>query len=279
MQRKISVLLILFLFIVLAAVGCGRRGVPAAGTEREIMLATTTSTDDSGLLDYFLPFFEAKYGYKVKVVSLGTGQALELARNGDADVVLVHAKDAELEMVAQGYFTDRRDVMYNDFVIVGPSSDPTAIKGLTDIKELLGIFAENKAPFTFISRGDDSGTHKKEQSLWSEVGVSPQGSWYISSGSGMGSTLRMADEKEGYTLTDRGSYLSLRDKLDLIVIFEGDSRLFNQYGIMAVNQANYPHINYEGAKLLIDFFVSVEGQALVADFKPHGDTLFFPNAE
>ncbi len=281
MSKKVSILLIILLLVSLSATGCGKKDVPAAGEAplpvNELMLTTTTSTYDSGLLDYFLPFFEDKYNYQVKVVSVGTGQALEIAKSGDADVVLVHAKQTELEMVADGHFVDRHDVMYNDFIIVGPEADPAGVGNISDVGQLFAAFAEKKAPF--ISRGDDSGTHKKELSLWADAGISPEGDWYVSIGSGMGDTLFMADEKEGYTLTDRATYLSLRDKLDLAIVFEGKPELFNQYGIMAVNPANYPEINYEGAMLLIDFFISAEGQQLVAGFKPYGDTLFFPNAE
>jgi tungstate transport system substrate-binding protein len=283
MIKKLSILLILLLTVSLAAAGCGGQKVPVAGTPEkpvtvnELILATTTSTYDSGLLDYFLPVFNEKYNYEVKVVSLGTGQALELAKNGDADVVLVHAKKTELGMVEQGHFVDRHDVMYNDFIFVGPETDPAGIKGISDIKQLLAAFTENSAPF--ISRGDDSGTHKMELSLWAAAGISPEGSWYIKIGSGMGDTLRMTDEKKGYTLTDRATYLSLRNSLELDIVFEGNPQLFNQYGIMAVNPDNYPGINYEGAMLLIDFFISEEGQNLIAAYKPYGDTLFFPNAD
>lgn len=282
MIKKLIFLLILALLVLIAS-GCGGKatpseeGIPEEATKKELFLATTTSTYDSGLLDYLLPFFEEKDDYVVKVVSLGTGQALELAKNGDADVVLVHARATELEMVEQGHFVDRHDVMYNDFIIVGPEADPAGIKGLTDTNVLFATLAENKAPF--ISRADDSGTHKKELSLWEVAGISPEGSWYIRAGSGMGDTLRMADEMEGYTLTDRATYLSLRDTLDLVISFEGAPQLFNQYGIMAVNPANYPEINYAGAKALIEFFISAEGQEIITGFKPFGDTLFFPNAE
>lgn len=281
---KVRNILILLIIAALFFAGCGKKAdTPPVGQpndpapQKELILAATTSTFDSGLLEFFLPVFEEKYNYEVKVVSLGTGQALELAKNGDADVVLVHAKKTELEMVEQGHFVDRHDVMYNDFVMVGPENDPAGIKGLGDINQVITALAEKQA--AFVSRGDDSGTHKKEKSLWEAAGKTPEGSWYISTGSGMGDTLRMADEKEGYTLTDRATYLSLRDKLELEIVYEGVPQMLNQYGIMAVNPANYPKINYEGAKLLIDFFISAEGQKRVADFKPYGETLFFPNAK
>lgn len=268
----------LLVLIMIVAVGCSsNNSTDDLGPPEELILVTTTSTFDSGLLDYLLPFFEEKHNYDVKVISLGTGQALEQGKNGDADVALVHAKATELEMVAQGHFVDRQDVMYNDFIIVGPDADPLNIKDLKSIKEVFVSLAENEG--TFVSRGDDSGTHKKELSLWQAAGITAEGSWYVNAGAGMGDTLRIADEKLGYTMTDRATYLALQETLDLVIVFEGATELFNQYGIMAVNPDNYPDINYEGAKLLIDFFVSEEGQNLISEFKPFGGTLFFPNAE
>jgi tungstate transport system substrate-binding protein len=273
MKKLWSLLLVL---IVIVAVGCAGN-TEDLGPADELILVTTTSTYDSGLLDYLLPYFEEKHNYDVKVISLGTGQALEQGKNGDADVALVHAKATELEMVEQGHFVDREDVMYNDFVIVGPDDDSLGIKELSSINEVFTTLAENQA--AFVSRGDDSGTHKKELSLWQAAGIAAEGSWYVNAGAGMGDTLRIADEKLGYTLTDRATYLALQETLDLVILYEGDTQLFNQYGIMAVNPDNYPDINYEGAKLLIDFFVSEEGQGLIREFKPFGGTLFFPNAE
>jgi tungstate transport system substrate-binding protein len=272
---------VLGLFLLLA--GCARQQPqPVTGgnvpqTPGELTLATTTSTYDSGLLDYLLPFFEEKYNYKVKVVSLGTGAALELGKNGDCDIVLVHARATELEMVKEGHYVDRRDVMYNDFVIVGPDADPAGLKSTSGVTSALLAVSETGS--VFVSRGDDSGTHKKELSLWKKAGIEPAGDWYIKAGSGMGDTLRMTDEKQGYTLTDRATYLSLRDKIDLVIVFEGDKDLFNQYGIMAVNPDRHQKVNYDGATLMIEFFVSEEGQKLIAGFKPFGDTLFFPNAD
>lgn len=275
MKKMWSFLLVL---IVIMAVGCrSNNSTEDLGPADELILVTTTSTYDSGLLDYLLPYFEDKHNYDVKVISLGTGQALEQGKNGDADVALVHAKATELEMVEQGHFVDRKDVMYNDFVIVGPDDDPLGIKELSSIKEVFAFLAENQA--TFVSRGDDSGTHKKELSLWQAAGIAAEGSWYVNAGAGMGDTLRIADEKLSYTMTDRATYLALQETLDLVIVYEGAPGLFNQYGIMAVNPDNYLDINYEGAKLLIDFFVSEEGQNLIREFKPFGGTLFFPNAE
>jgi tungstate transport system substrate-binding protein len=274
---------ILFLVLVIVAgivMGCNSSTAPAPqdpAPKKELILGTTTSTYDSGLLDYLLPYFEEASNYEVKVVSLGTGAALELGKNGDCDLILVHARQAELDMVEQGHYVDRYDVMYNDFVVVGPAADPASVKDAADLNNVLAAISNAQSPF--ISRGDDSGTHKKELTVWSAAGIEPSGSWYVAAGSGMADTLRMADEKVGYTLTDRATYLSLRDTLDLDILFEGDVDLFNQYGIMAVNQLNWPQRDYVGAKLLTEFFISAEGQELIANFKPYGDTLFFPNAE
>ena len=274
-MKKAVALLVFLLAAGLVAAGCSQK---QSAEPVELILATTTSTYDSGLLDYLLPLFEEKHDnkYKVKVVSLGTGQALELGKNGDADIMLVHARETELQMVAEGHFVDRHDVMYNDYIVVGPAADPAGVKGKAGINDVLATLAETKS--TFISRGDDSGTHKKEKSLWDAAGIAPDGAWYVVAGSGMGDTLRMADEKQGYTLTDRATYLALQKDLELEILFEGDAALFNQYGVMAVNPENYPEINYEGAKAFIDYMISDEGQQAIADFKPYGDTLFFPNA-
>ena len=284
MRTKLLAFMCMLFIFSAAFVGCGQNNAslkdenpaPESPSAKELILATTTSTYDSGLLDYLLPFFEAEHNYIVKVISLGTGQALETAKNGDADVVLVHAKATELEMVAEGHFVDRHDVMYNDFIVVGPAGDPAGVSELTEISDVFNALAEQKA--IFVSRGDDSGTHKKEASLWEAAGISANGDWYVSVGGGMGDTLRIADEMEGYTLTDRATYLSLLDSLDLVIVFEGNPQLFNQYGVMAVNPDNYSDINYDGAKAFIDFMISENGQELIAGFKPFGDTLFFPNA-
>lgn len=279
LKKGMYVVLIVLIGLGVLSSGCQAPASSAGDGVRpanELILATTTSTDDSGLLSYILPLFEAESGIRVKVVSLGTGQALELGKNGDADAVLVHAKSTELEMVEQGHFVNRRDVMYNDFIIVGPESDPAELNGITDIGQAFAAVAEAKSPF--ISRSDDSGTHKKELALWANAGIIPEGKWYVRTGSGMGTTLRMADEMQGYTLTDRATYLSMRDNVELVILFEGSEFLYNQYGIMAVNPANYPGIHYEGATRLIDYLTSPAGQEQIAAFRPYGETLFFPNA-
>lgn len=266
--------MVLALALALAA-GCGDQGA-VSGPQAELTLATTTSTYDSGLLDELLPVFEEKYGYRVSVVSVGTGAALETGKRGDCDVLLVHAKETELALVQEGHFVDRYDVMYNDFVVVGPEEDPAGVAGGRDVVAAFRSIAEAEA--VFVSRGDDSGTHKAELKVWERAGIEPQGEWYLSVGQGMGDTLRMAGELRGYTLTDRGTWVAMRDGLDLKIILEGDPILFNQYGVMAVNPANHPHVNYEGAKKFIEFLVSDEGQELIAGFKKHGEQLFVPNA-
>ncbi|PKM83661.1 MAG: tungsten ABC transporter substrate-binding protein [Firmicutes bacterium HGW-Firmicutes-13] len=239
-----------------------------------IMLATTTSTYDSGLLDELLPVFEEKYGIEVRVLSKGTGQCLELGKRGDIDLLLVHDRASELKLVEEGFFVDRHDVMYNDFVIVGPAKDPAGIKGMEKATEALSAVSTGK--HSFVSRGDDSGTHRMELSLWEKAGVKEFGSWYSSVGQGMGDTLRMADEMEGYALTDRGTYVSLKKTLELEILLEGDPALFNQYGIMAVNPHKHSHVKYDSAMKLIEFFRSDECQDLIASFKKHGEILFFP---
>lgn len=281
---KRGLFLITAVFLVLAlASGCGQGS--STGEEnsapqepaKELKLATTTSTYDSGLLDEFLPVFEEKYNYTVSIISMGTGAALEAGKRGDADVVLVHAKDQELQMVQDGFFVDRHDVMYNDFIIVGPAEDPAGIKDGQDAAAAFTKIAENEA--IFVSRGDNSGTHAKELSVWEKTGIEPQGNWYQSVGQGMGDVLRMASEQKGYTLTDRGTYIALRDNLELEVLVEGDEALFNQYGIMAPNPEQHPNIDFEGATALIEFFISEEGQELISNFKKDGEQLFYPNAK
>jgi len=260
------------LVLVLVGAACSR-------PEREVILATTTSTQDSGLLDVLVPRFEEKTGYKVKVIAVGTGQALAMAREGNADVVLVHAPAAEKEAVAQGYCVDRRLVMHNDFVIVGPPSDPAGIRGKTKAVEALQAIARTRSPF--VSRGDDSGTHKMELALWQKAGLSPSpGDWYIQSGSGMGVTLNLASEKGGYTLTDRATYLALRKNLHLEIMVEGDPALLNVYHVMLVNPEKFPGVNEKGARAFADFMVSPEAQKLIGQFgvDRFGQPLFFPDA-
>ncbi|MDZ4278176.1 MAG: substrate-binding domain-containing protein, partial [Dehalococcoidia bacterium] len=240
-----------------AVAGCGGGG--------SIILATTTSTQDSGLLDVLVPQFEEESGFEVKVIAVGTGQALEMGRRGDADVLLVHAPGSEEEFVAEGYAVNRQLVMHNDFVVVGPEDDPAGVADATDALEALQAIADSEA--SFISRGDDSGTHKLELSLWEELGLDPTGeSWYEESGQGMGATLQIAGQRAGYTISDRGTFLALSEELDLQVLNEGDPRLLNIYHVMQVNPERFDGLEVEGAAAFVDFMVSDETQAAIGDF-------------
>jgi tungstate transport system substrate-binding protein len=254
--------------------GCGK----VAEEKKEITLATTTSTRDSGLLDYLLPEFTKDTGYKVNVVAVGTGQALKLGQDGNADVVLVHSKPDEEKFVAEGYGIKRYQVMYNDFIIVGPESDPAGIKNAKTAAQALKMISEKKA--TFISRGDDSGTHKFEKRLWKAEKIEPKGDWYISAGRGMGEVLNMADEKKAYAIADRGTYLSMKDKLSLKIIFEKSGDLKNQYGVIAVSPKKYPKINAKGAEAFINWLLSDKGQKEIESYgkEKYGQSLFIPNA-
>jgi tungstate transport system substrate-binding protein len=253
----------------------------AAMAETRIKCASTTSTQNSGLFDYLLPLFEQKTGIKVDVVAVGTGASIEIGKRGDADVVLVHAKNQELKAVAEGFFVDRHDVMYNDFVIIGPPDDPAKIKGLKSAVEGFKKIAANQTPF--VSRGDKSGTHTKELAIWKQAAIEPQGQkWYMEVGQGMEKTQRVANEKRAYTLTDRGTWLATKDKdkLELVVVLEGDPVLFNQYGIMAVNPAKHKSVKNKEAMVFINWLISPEGQVAIGDFKDqHGNKLFIPNAK
>ena len=242
-----------------------------------LRLATTTSTDNSGLLQTLLPPFEEKHNVKVDVIAVGTGKALALGRNGDADVVLVHAREAEDEFVKAGYGVNRRDVMYNDYVIAGPPGDPAGIRGVADASEALAKIAGAQEPF--VSRGDDSGTHKKEMSLWEIAEVVPRGRWYLETGQGMGATLQIASEKGGYVLADRGSFIAYEGKIELDVLCEGDRELHNPYGIMAVNPAKHSHVLYTEAMMLIGWVTSPEGRDILRSFRKDGEILFHPSPE
>lgn len=245
--------------------------------ETVLRMSTTTSTADSGLLEVLNPPFEKQHGVRIDVIAVGTGKALKLGENGDVDVVFVHAPKSEEEFVKAGYGVDRQAVMHNDFVLLGPKADPAGVKNASSPQQALQKIAAAGAPF--ISRGDDSGTHKKEQQLWAAAGVKPQGAWYISAGQGMGAVLRMADDKQAYTLADRGTYISYQGKIDLAILNEGDPALFNPYHIMAVNPQRYSHAQYELAKHYIHYVTGPEGQALIADYKMAGQQLFFPDAQ
>jgi len=249
---------------------------PADGTE--IILSTTTSTQDSGLLDYLLPIFTQETGVTVKTIAVGTGNALQMGRDGEADVLLVHAKPDELKLVEEGHGTLRHDVMYNDFVLVGPKGGSDLAKG-NDIK---AAFTEiNEKGLVFVSRGDDSGTHKKELKFWSDLDLVPSGEWYVEAGAGMGDVLKIADEKMGYTMTDRATYLAMKDDLGLEVVVEGDESLFNQYGVIPVNPDKGDMINELGALEFTNWIISDKVQALIGEFgvDKYGEGLFIPNAK
>jgi tungstate transport system substrate-binding protein len=243
---------------------------------RTIRLATTTSTENSGLLNELLPRFRQATGYAVHVIAVGTGKALRMGRDGDVDVVLVHAPAAERKFVDEGYGEQRLPVMFNDFVLVGPSADPASLAGASDVGEALRRIAKTRS--RFVSRGDDSGTYKKERSLWEQAGVAPQASWYREAGQGMGKVLQMADQMDAYTLTDRGTWLAYRDKSQLRVAYQGDEGLHNPYAIIEVNATRFPDLNHEGAKALIRWIRGSEGQQAIAAFRNSGEQLFTPSA-
>ncbi len=273
-MRKITLTFVIALMVHLFA------SVVAHGAESKgnIILSTTTSTQDSGLLDVLVPLFEKQTGYSVKTISVGTGQALVLAARGDADVVLVHAPSLEKKYVAEGKLLNRRLVMYNDFVIIGPKDDPAKIKSVKSALAALKSIEQMKAPF--VSRGDNSGTHNLEKALWQQAGIQPKGAWYIESGQGMGATLGIANEKNAYTLTDRGTYLALRQRVTLPILVQGDKVLLNIYSVMEVNPTNGPKINVVGGKAFADFMVSPQTQTVIKSFgtEKFGQSLFVPIA-
>jgi tungstate transport system substrate-binding protein len=249
---------------------------PLAQAQERIRLSTTTSTENSGLLKTLLPAFEARTGIRVDVIAVGTGKALELGKNGDVDVTLVHARALEDRFVAEGWGVDRRDVMYNDFIVVGPASDPAGIKGGRDVIAAFRKIAASGAKF--VARGDNSGTDLMEKSYWQQAAARPAGASYVSAGLGMGEVLNMAAEMRAYTLTDRATFGAYRARTGLAILVEGDKRMFNPYGIIAVNPAKHPGVNDRGARQLIEWITAPEGQARIAAFRPGGEQLFFPAA-
>jgi tungstate transport system substrate-binding protein len=254
-------------------------GAHAADSGAYITLASTTSTQASGFFDYFLPRFKEKTGIEVRVIAVGTGQALTLGENGDADVLLVHDKAGEMKFVRQGYGVDRREVMYNDFIIVGPGADPAGIAGSSDAVAAIGRIAAAKSPF--VSRADDSGTHRVELRLWDEARVNVRaasGTWYKELGAGMGATLNTAAGMGAYTLTDRATWLSFRNRADLVLLTQGDTRLFNQYATILVNSARHRHVKEVEARAFVDYLLSPEGQETIGAYRIRGQTLFVPNA-
>lgn len=279
--------LVAVLFALFSLVGCAStqsvpspQGASSAPSPQnpQLILATTTSTQDSGLLDVLVPMFEQQTGYQVKTIAVGTGAALQMGARGEADVLLVHAPAAEQELIASGAAVNRQLVMHNDFVIVGPPNDPAGVKGTTTAAEALKKIAAAGA--VFISRGDDSGTHKMELSLWQAAGVEPAGIWYQESGSGMGQTLRIAAEKEAYSLTDRATYLAHQQTLGLGILLEGDAPLLNIYHVMQVNPAQFEKVNGDGAAAFVSFMISADVQQVIGQFgvDKYGQPLFFPDA-
>ncbi len=272
------------LSLLILAAGCRSAESPATSppppeAKGELILATTTSTYDSGLLDALLPDFEKQTGYTVKIIAVGTGKALRMGKEGNADVLLTHAPAAEKPLVEEGWVVDYTLVMYNDFVIVGPKDDPANLREASSVADAFSRIAQANA--LFVSRGDDSGTHKKERAIWKQAGLEPFAEkWYLETGQGMGATLRVASEKGGYTLTDRGTYLALQKGLELVVLFEGDPLLLNIYHIMRVNPERYPQVNAEGGKALIAFFVDPTIQERIGQFgvEKFGQPLFHPAA-
>lgn len=251
----------------------------AQAQDKTITIASTTSTQDSGLFNHLLPAFKAKTGIDVKVIAQGTGQALDTARRGDADVVFVHAKSAEEKFLAEGFGVKRFDVMYNDFVLIGPAADPAGIKGSKDIVASLKAVQAKAAPF--VSRGDKSGTHAAELALWKDAGLDPtaaKADWYREIGQGMGAALNTSKAMGAYVLSDRATWISFKGKDGLIIAVEGDTKLFNQYGVMLVNPAKHPHVKAALGQAFVDYVISAEGQKVIADYKIEGQQLFFPNA-
>ena len=263
--------------LALVAIVCVLAVSPAPAQDKSIVVASTTSTQDSGLFGHILPLFKQKTGIVVKVVARGTGQALDTARRGDADVVFVHAREAEEKFIAQGFGVKRYSVMYNDFVIIGPKGDPASIKGSRNAAFALQTIKAKGAPF--ISRGDNSGTHIAEIKLWKDAGIDIKkeaGPWYKSIGQGMGATLNVAAASGAYALSDRGTWISFKNKADLVIAVEGDKLLFNQYGVILVNPAKHPHVKKELGQQFIDWLISDEGQKAIADYKVNGEQVFWP---
>ena len=271
---------IILVLIMLAAVqGCGKQQAQQTGQPavKEVILATTTSTQDSGLLDVLIPKFEQKTGYKVKPIAVGSGAAMEMGKKGEADVLLVHSPKDEKALVDSGVGINYQLIMHNDFIIVGPADDPAGIKG-SNAADSFKKIAEKKA--VFVSRGDNSGTHSKEKSIWTTAGVKPEGSWYQQSGAGMGQTLNIANDKQGYTLTDRATYLAQKKNIKLVVLSEGDKELLNIYHVMQVNPEKFSKVNKDGAKAFVDFMIDPETQKVIGEFgkDKYGEPLFFPDA-
>lgn len=288
MKVVMGFMCLMLLFVV---VGCGTTDAPPADGDEQgeaqelenttLILSTTTSTENSGLLDYILPVLKEETGIEVKVVAVGTGKALQMGEDGEADVLLVHAKPDEEKFVEEGHGIERFDVMYNDFILLGPADDPAGVltNAPNDIVLAYQLIAEHNEKY--VSRGDDSGTHKMELKLLEEGNVAPEGDWYVSAGKGMGDVIMMAEEMKGYTLSDRATYLSMKDKVELVIVTEGEERLYNQYGVIAVNPDKNEQINHEAAQIFVDWMISPKTQELISTFgmDEFGQSLFIPNAK
>lgn len=278
MKKQVTAVLMSIFLVMLVLTGCGTKAPtaqqPAQPQVKDVILATTTSTQDSGLLDVLIPAFEKKTGYKIKTIAVGSGQAIAMGEKGEADLLLTHAPDAEKKVVEAGAAVNRRLVMHNDFIIIGPTADPAGIKGKPAMEAMKAI-ADAKA--IFISRGDNSGTHQLEKKLWKQASITPAGTWYQEVGTGMGQALKMASEKQGYILTDRATYLAQAKNLGMPILVEGDAKLLNIYHVMEVNPAKYSKVNSAGAKAFADFLLSSEGQSIIASFgkDKFGQPLFF----
>ena len=276
-KKYLSIILASF-FLLGVAAGCGQQKQAAGPEVKNVILATTTSTQDSGLLDVLIPEFEKKTGYKVKTIAVGTGQALAMGEKGEADVLLVHAPAAEKKLVDSGVGINYRLVMHNDFIVVGPPDDPAGIKSAAGTLDAFKKIATTQS--TFVSRGDESGTHKKEQSIWTEAGIEPAGKWYQQSGTGMGNTLNIASEKRACTLSDRATYLAQKKNVKLDILYQGDKTLLNIYHVMQVNPEKFDKVNAEGGKAFMEFMVSPQTQKIIGDFgvDKFGEPLFLPDA-
>jgi len=275
---KASLITLMLLLAVAGFAGGVQEAPDNAGAVPEnprVKLATTTSTENSGLLAVLLPAFEEKTGYKVDVIAVGTGKAIAHGEAGDVDLIMVHSRSREDAFVENGFGIDRRDLMHNDFVVLGPDSDPAGIAGTSDAAAAFAKIAESGADF--VSRGDDSGTHGKEKAVWKSSGAANSGKWYKEAGQGMGAVITMADDMQGYTIADRGTYLAMKDNIGIKVVVEGDPVLFNPYGVIAVNPELHSHVNFAGAVALIDFVTGAEGQGIIRDFTKNGEPLFIPD--
>ena len=275
-MKRVCATVLVVLFAVTGVFASGETEQPMGAEPERLRLATTTSTENSGLLGELLPAFEEQHNVIVDVVAVGTGAALELGRNGDVDMVMVHAPGLEREFVSEGYGVERVGFMYNDFVILGPENDPAEIAGMESVADAFARIAETES--TFISRGDNSGTHTKEKNIWAEAGVEPEGSWYREAGQGMGAVITITNDQLGYTLADRGTYLAYRGDIGIDVVVEGDPLLFNPYAVIAVDPEMHGHVKRGLAQALIDFVVSDEGQEIIGSYRVEGEQLFVPDA-